>query len=489
MLGMKDSMEYAPPRPASIQSQVYRLFWEPLLMIRVIGQTLYNFNRLEKMVTKFETNFEFHFSRWKPIDTDRRQPHELMNLYRDMEESLLLKWKTPTINDFFVMIYYGLLKRLCLDWCKDEEGTLQNDLICGEGDIVSTAPARMAIEIAGKISENSDWRSLFENSSPAELARRVPNDKDLMPIWEAVQDYMNLYGYRRINELKLEEPTLMENPEFFYQTLKNYLKMDPARLDSDAMKEHERRVRSQAEAKVFSILGKNMKALVFRRVLKNARSGVKNRENLRLYRTRIYGLLREVFLAMGKHLEQEGILRDHQDIFYLTLDELWDFVNGTAVTIDLQSLADLRKEEFKRWRSEINETPDDRFETYGMACFKNNYRNPSPVIKHEEGLQGIGCCPGQVTARVRVLQSPGDDVALNGEILVTRSTDPGWVPLFPTVSGILIEHGSILSHSVIVAREMGIPIIVGITGLLDEIRDGQIVKIDGSAGTITIASS
>ncbi|MGR8942191.1 MAG: PEP-utilizing enzyme, partial [Gammaproteobacteria bacterium] len=65
----------------------------------------------------------------------------------------------------------------------------------------------------------------------------------------------------------------------------------------------------------------------------------------------------------------------------------------------------------------------------------------------------------------------------------------GWVPLFPTVSGILIEHGSILSHSVIVAREMGIPIIVGITGLLDEIRDGQIVKIDGSAGTITIASS
>ncbi|HSN23431.1 MAG TPA: PEP/pyruvate-binding domain-containing protein, partial [Methylomicrobium sp.] len=173
MLGMKYSMEYAPPRPVSARGQVYRLFWEPLLMIRVAGQTLYNFNRLEKLVTDFETNFEFHFSRWKQIDFNRRQPNELMNLYRDMEESLLLKWKTPTINDFFVMIYYGLLKRLCLDWCQDKEGTLQNDLICGEGDIVSTAPARMAIDIARKISENSDWRSLFENSSPAELASRV----------------------------------------------------------------------------------------------------------------------------------------------------------------------------------------------------------------------------------------------------------------------------------------------------------------------------
>jgi len=88
-----------------------------------------------------------------------------------------------------------------------------------------------------------------------------------------------------------------------------------------------------------------------------------------------------------------------------------------------------------------------------------------------------------------VLLSPKDNIALNGEILVTRSTDPGWVPLFPAVSGILVEHGSILSHSAIVAREMGIPIIVGIIGLLDTLQDGQIVKMDGANGTVILMNS
>ena len=91
-----------------------------------------------------------------------------------------------------------------------------------------------------------------------------------------------------------------------------------------------------------------------------------------------------------------------------------------------------------------------------------------------------------VEKKVRVLKSPSDNLTLSGEILVAQRTDPGWVPLYPAVSGILIERGSVLSHSAVVAREMGIPTIVGIKKLLEQVKDGDIVRMDGASGVAEV---
>ncbi|MNX92512.1 Chondramide synthase cmdD [compost metagenome] len=101
-------------------------------------------------------------------------------------------------------------------------------------------------------------------------------------------------------------------------------------------------------------------------------------------------------------------------------------------------------------------------------------------------LKGISCCPGVVKEKVRVIRSPEDDMRLNGEILVAERTDPGWVPLYPAASGLLIERGSILSHSAIVARELGLPTIVGIKGLTRRVQDGQVVEMDARQGTVRL---
>ena len=153
------------------------------------------------------------------------------------------------------------------------------------------------------------------------------------------------------------------------------------------------------------------------------------------------------------------------------------------------AVARLRREEFDRYRKETA-APDDRFDTYGMAYHRNLFRNHNAEATHTTDgmLQGIGCCPGVVTGSVKVLYNPADDVSLSGEVLVAERTDPGWVPLYPAVSGILIERGSILSHSAVVAREMGIPTIVGITGLVNTLSTGQKVKMDGRSGTVEIVS-
>ena len=95
-------------------------------------------------------------------------------------------------------------------------------------------------------------------------------------------------------------------------------------------------------------------------------------------------------------------------------------------------------------------------------------------------------CQGRATGVVRVLRSPVDAPRLAGEILAVERIHTGWLPLLPTVSGLLVERGEILSHSATVARELGIPTIVGIPGLTAVLHDGQRVTVDGTEGTVTL---
>jgi pyruvate,water dikinase len=223
--------------------------------------------------------------------------------------------------------------------------------------------------------------------------------------------------------------------------------------------------------------------------MKRARLGMKNRENMRFARTRIYGLVRELLRAMGKHLADEGILAESEDVFYLTIDEVWDYIKGTAVTTRLAPLAELRRHEFDAYRNE-QQPPAERFMTHGMVYHKNCFESADEIAPAADGaLRGIGVCAGEVTNVVKIVRNPSDDVTLSREILVAERTDPGWVPLYPAVSGILIERGSVLSHSAVVAREMGIPTIVGIRGLLQIVRDGDIVRMDGRSGQVEIVTA
>jgi pyruvate,water dikinase len=110
-------------------------------------------------------------------------------------------------------------------------------------------------------------------------------------------------------------------------------------------------------------------------------------------------------------------------------------------------------------------------------------RAPSPVIAGAE-LCGTGCCPGVVRAPVRVVRDPREARDLEGRILVAERTDPGWTLLFPMAAGLLVQRGSLLSHSAIVAREVGLPCIVGIAGLMETLGDGEEVEMDGTSGTV-----
>lgn len=108
----------------------------------------------------------------------------------------------------------------------DENGTLQNNLICGEGNIESTQPTRLLMELAAAIKADPELAHLFSTLPPQELLSTVAASSKARHVAAAVQDYLNRYGFRCMNELKLEEPSLHETPEFIYQMLANYVRMD-----------------------------------------------------------------------------------------------------------------------------------------------------------------------------------------------------------------------------------------------------------------------
>jgi pyruvate,water dikinase len=470
---------------------VERYFVELPALLRLLARSATNFVRIRKIVGDFEMMFRENYARWTSIDFSAKAPHELMAIYDEMEERLLWNWRAPIINDFFVMIFYGTLKKLCVSWCGDKSASLQNDLICGEGGIESTEPTNMLLRLAKQAGGQPDLRDLILTEPPEAVAEMIPRDPRFEKFAVGIARFLNLYGFRCPNELKLEEHSLKDRPGFVYQILRNYLRMeDAAAMDVDLQTERKQQVRADAEKKAFGSLNLPRR-VIFRWVLGNARLGVKNRENMRFARTRIYGLLRELLRAIDEHFVAEGILDRQNDIFYLTIDEVWDFIKGTAVTTNLRGLVSLRREEFEAYRSDTEAQADDRFETFGMAYNRNRFRGRAVAAEAPEDgvLRGIGCCPGVVTGTVKYLRSPAEDAVLQGEILIAERTDPGWVPLYPSISGLLIERGSILSHSAIVAREMGIPTIVGIPGLTAALESGQQVTMDGTVGTIRLAET
>ncbi len=139
--------------------------------------------------------------------------------------------------------------------------------------------------------------------------------------------------------------------------------------------------------------------------------------------------------------------------------------------------------------------PAERFETRGAVYLGNGFESTVPAATGDgerlngeglngESLKGIGCCPGIVRGPVRVIRDPRGAHLRPGEILVAERTDPGWIMLFPAAAGILVERGSLLSHSAIVAREMGIPAIVSIPNLTRSLADGQWIEMNGSTGEV-----
>ena len=475
MMGVRQKLE----NPPEVEASGGKL-GDGVRLARMVGRLVRLSAGLKRAVPAFHARVDAALAPLAKEDFTRWPADRLVALYRRLEEELLRNWQTPLVNDFFAMIWFGVLGRLVEKWLPGSPPTLVNDLLTHEGGIISAEPARRVATLAATAARTPAVRARFQSASePERLMAELEADPECAEFVREVREYLDRFGDRCMNELKLETVTLSEDPSFLLQTVRGYL----AGGITTAQAEGGDTVRREAEERVARSLG-GLRGRVFRLVLAQTRARVRDRENLRFERTRVFGVVRRIFLGMGAHLHRAGMLDAARDVFWLRVEEVFAHVDGTSAQDGLRGLAALRREEWARHAAAP--APPDRFESHGPVGLGRWSVPQGAASAPEDGstLRGTGCCPGVVRAPVRIVRDPRDASDLRGHILVAERTDPGWTLLFPTAEGLLVERGSLLSHSAIVAREVGLPCVVSIPSLLATLTDGEMVEMDGTTGVV-----
>ncbi len=487
---MEQMMGVKQPLPQEIADGIARAhrrgrLADAFYLLRTIGGLAVSHFTLERRIAAFRQRLQLALAPADPPLADCRID-ELAGQYRELRRRLLLSWDAPLVNDFFAMIFYGVLRRLATSWCGDREGTLQNDLVAGDGGMVSAEPAARIQELARIAArrpgtdEGADLgqpRGTRNTPSPASRSstarsRPISRSSAIAPSTSSSSRASRCTTTRcRCSGASARSPRGC-------CTRRSRTQRRRRPVGDSARRLPERLTRLWRAGRCAGWL--------FTWVLRHARARVRDRENLRLDRTRLFARVRRIFVEIGRRLHAQGILDDPRDVFYLEVDEVLGFVEGRSATTNLRGLVALRRQEFDGYASQP--APASRFETRGAVYHGHDFTGG---VTQPEGCdgdvrQGIGCSPGRVTGVVRVVADPRRVDLRERSVLVAAHTDPGWIMAFPSALAVVVERGSLLSHAAIVARELGIPAVVSVQGVTEWLRDGDVVEVDGAAGTIRI---
>jgi pyruvate,water dikinase len=391
------------------------------------------------------------------FDPKTANPTALAAEYRQIESTLLDQWDAPLINDFLCMIAFGASRNLMQKWLGDVGLQLHNDVMIGQGDIVSAEPAKRIAKMA-KIARQA---GVLE-----------PDDIAKSPlIADELASYLAKFGDRCTEELKLESIPLTDDPTALLLAISAHAKRPE-------------RPHVSAQDPDWNALfeGKPIKRRIAKWIITWTKARVRDRENLRFERTRIFGHARRVFLGFGREFTARGLLTTPRDIFSLTKDEVLGAVEGSGLSHDLKAIVAMRQAHDVA--AEKRADPPERVMLRGPAIAPSWGDVDNLVQNTDLSQTATGCAAGIVTAKARVIRDPRTEVLNPGEILVARHTDPGWIAVFSQASAIVVERGSLLSHSAIVARELGIPCVVGLKDATRWIEDGQMITVDGGLGKV-----
>ena len=398
---------------------------------------------------------------------------QLAARYRLLEVRLLERWDAPLINDFLCMIAFGASRKVMEKWAGTEGLALHSDIMIGQGDIVSAEPARRIREMAD-VARGDE--ALIQALAAGDAAA-VRGHARLGLLFDA---YIARFGDRCTEELKLESVTLHEDPRQLLAAVAAAARAEARTVTHEAAgDETTRRMRA-----LFA--GRPLKRRLAAGLTGWAKARVRDRENLRFERTRLFGRVRRIVRASGRRLVEAGLLETETDVFLLTVEEWLGAVEGGVPDRGLKALAELRRAEQAQDMARAD--PPERLTVRGGFLIGLPSAEAGAVSQVDDPdapvRTGQPCCAGVITARVRVITDPRVEALEAGEILVARHTDPGWIAVFANASGVIAERGSLLSHSAIVAREMGVPCVVALKGVTGWLKTGDLVRLDGGTGRV-----
>jgi pyruvate,water dikinase len=285
----------------------------------------------------------------------------------------------------------------------------------------------------------------------------------------------------------LTVPSFQEEPGPVIELLKAYAAMDGEAPPDLLKRQAAERIRETAA--VMAALGWRQR-LIVGTILRWTQRSIQLRERARFKQALLYSRLRRVSLAIGDRLASAGRIERPDDVFFLSAEELELLAAGGAMFPDhVKQLVALRRSAHADLSATV---PPDSLELcagdYMRAGAASEVTAPDGDLA--ASLTGVGACGGSTTARAAILLDVTESHKLTaGDVLVTRQTDPGWGPVFPLISGLVIERGGMLSHGAIIAREFGIPSVVGVKDATRLIPHGVRVTVDGNEGVVRFAGA
>jgi len=311
------------------------------------------------------------------------------------------------------------------------------------------------------------------------LARRLP-----LFAQGVIAAFMAKYGMRGLGEIDLGRPRWREQPEHIMQVLQSYLRIaDPAQAPDAVFARGKLAAAAAAdrlEAAVRRTPGGAFKARLVRAAIVRYRALAGLREAPKFFAVRMMGLIRQGLLESGAALVDAGLLDAPDDLFFLYIDELQEIARRRTVPpayrTEVAERHRLREREMRR-----KQLP--RVLLSDGTCYYDGVR----AADGDAGaIVGDPVSPGVVEGTVRVVFNPNGTQLAPGEILVCPGTDPAWTPLFLAAGGLVMEVGGMMTHGSVVAREYGIPAVVGVHDATRRLQTGDRVRVDGSSGAVTV---
>jgi pyruvate,water dikinase len=468
------------PQPKRVKISVVTRVAE---LARIAVKVPWHYLTVQRRAARFEATAEVFAKQTAPEVLPTLSEAELGQRIQAFLNIRLDRWTDAALADTAAMVCYGALKALLARWFPQRNQIgLQNDLLKGLPGLASAAPVERLWALAEMARADPQLNRLLCDE-PAELVIDRLRSPELAAFHAALDEYFTRWGFRYSGELMLTQPTPQEQPLPVIRLLQTYVGLrhqGPAEIS--AAQAQAREIETERVAVTLTprawqrALPLLSRAAWFRIVLRATQGAIRLRERVRMKQALLYTRLRHVALALGDRLTARGVLKSRDDVFFLTIDEAIALAGDAslgatsvrarkqahAAYLELEPPENLVLERGKQWIPVPSSAP--------------------PAARAGERMYGSGACGGSAFGAAAVALDVQD--AEPGRILVTRQTDPGWASVFFLVKGLVVERGGMLSHGAIIAREYGIPAVVGVAHATSVIRNGDTLRVDGDLGVV-----
>jgi pyruvate,water dikinase len=376
------------------------------------------------------------------------------------------------------MLLMSMVDGWLVRWLRLEPGSgLQ--LMRGLPDNVTVEMDLVLWGLAKTIRTDPAIRRRLLESSPEALTSEYRHETLPPAVQAGLGDFLRDYGMRGVAEIDLGRPRWRDDPTLVLDLLLGYLELEDAEASPESAlargAEEAERLRAEYVGRLRSMPRGRPRAKLLGAAIHRMRVLGGLRELPKLQFCKILDVYRTRLREHGRQLAAAGSLAAGDDIFFVPFEALERFAAGEGV--DLQALVAAERAAYAR------EVARRRPPRLLLSTGETFYEGLTEAGSSD--LVGAPVSPGMVEGRVRVVLAPQGVRLEPGEILVCPSTDPCWTPLFVTAGGLVMEMGGLTTHGAVVAREYGIPAVVGVHHATEQLTTGERVRVDGSAGRVT----